>query len=90
MPATAWTPWPSWKPMSLIFMVIDIMMPLMDGYQLCEAVRRHPRFSRMQVLFLSAFASKDNIKRGYAVGANLFMTKPVDPERVLKKHRVHD
>ena len=66
------------------FMIIDIMMPLMDGYQLCEAVRRHPRFRNMQVLFLSAFSSKENIKKGYAAGANLFLTKPVDPDRVIK------
>lgn len=66
------------------FAIIDIMMPLMDGYQVCEAIRRHPRFKTMQVMFLSAFGSKENIKKSYAVGANLFMTKPVDPERVLK------
>jgi CheY-like chemotaxis protein len=66
------------------FAIIDIMMPLMDGYQVCEAIRRHPRFSQMQVMFLSAYGSKENVKRGYAAGANLFMTKPVDPERVLR------
>lgn len=66
------------------FAIIDIMMPLMDGYQVCEAIRRHPSFSTIPVLFLSAYGSKENIKRGYAVGANLFMTKPVDPTRVLK------
>ena len=38
----------------------------------------------MQVLFLSAHGTKEHIKRSYEVGANLFMTKPVDPERVLK------
>lgn len=66
------------------FAILDIMMPLMDGYQVCEAIRKHPRFKTMQVMFLSAFGSKENIKKGYAVGTNLFMTKPVDPERVLK------
>jgi DNA-binding response OmpR family regulator len=66
------------------FAIIDIMMPIMDGYQVCEAIRRHPRFKTMQVLFLSAHGSRDNIKKGYSVGANLFMTKPIDPERIIK------
>jgi DNA-binding response OmpR family regulator len=66
------------------FAILDIMMPLMDGYQLCEAIRRNHRFKTIQVLFLSAYGNTDNIKKGYAVGANLFLTKPVDPERILK------
>lgn len=66
------------------FAIIDIMMPLMDGYQVCEAIRRHPRFKAIQVLFLSAFGGTENIKKSYAVGANLFMTKPIDPERIVK------
>lgn len=66
------------------FAIIDGMMPLMDGYQLCEAVRRHDAFKAIPVLFLSAYGTKENIKRGYAAGANLYMTKPIDPLRVLK------
>lgn len=66
------------------FAIIDIMMPLMDGFQLCEAIRRHKSFKVMQVMFLSGHATKENIKKGYAAGANLFMTKPVDPERLLR------
>lgn len=66
------------------FAIIDLMMPLMDGYQVCEAIRRHPRFRDMKIMFLSAYGSRENIKKGYAVGANLFLTKPVEPERIVK------
>lgn len=66
------------------FAIIDIMMPLMDGFQLCEAIRRHKSFKVMQVMFLSGHGTRENIKKGYAAGANLFMTKPVDPERLLR------
>lgn len=66
------------------FAIIDIMMPLMDGYQVCESIRRNENCRSIPVLFLSAYGSKDNIKRGYAAGANLFMTKPIEPLRVLK------
>lgn len=64
--------------------IIDVMMPMMDGFKLCEAIRCHPKYKSMQIMFLSANGTKEAIKKGYAVGANLFMTKPVDPERVLK------
>ena len=65
--------------------IIDIMMPMMDGYQVCEAIPPQPALAQsMQVMFLSAYGTKDNIKKGYAAGANLFLTKPVDPERLLK------
>ena len=64
--------------------IIDIMMPIMDGYHVCEAIRRHKRFNNMMVLFLSAYGSKENVIRSYDVGANLFLAKPIDPDRVLK------
>ena len=66
------------------FVVLDVMMPLMDGYQTCEAIRRHPRFRGLSVLFLSALNSKEDMKKGYGAGANLFLTKPFDPSRLLR------
>ncbi len=66
------------------FAIIDAVMPMMDGFELCKAIRRHPDFQAIPVLFLSAFATRENIREGYAVGANLFMSKPIDPLRVLK------
>ena len=64
--------------------IIDYKMPMMDGHRLCEAIRRHREFNHMPVLFLSAYGSRETVKRSYAKGANLFMTKPVDPMRVLR------
>jgi CheY-like chemotaxis protein len=64
--------------------IIDVMMPIMDGYQLCEAIRRHPSYGKMPVMFLSAYGSKENAKKSYESGGNLFMIKPLAPDRVLK------
>ena len=64
--------------------IIDVMMPLMNGFSLCDAIRRHPKFGTMQIILVSSDGSREAIKKGYAVGANLFMVKPVDPERMLK------
>src|SRR5438046_8418180 len=60
------------------FVVLDVMMPLMDGFQTCEAIRRHPRYKHLSVLFLSALNSKEDMKKGYGAGANLYLTKPFD------------
>ncbi|MFH0795083.1 MAG: response regulator, partial [bacterium] len=66
------------------FIIMDIMMPVMDGFKACEAIRNNPKFKNLSVLFLSALTSKDNIKKSYASGGDLFITKPVDPLRLLK------
>ncbi|MGI8905463.1 MAG: response regulator [Candidatus Sumerlaeaceae bacterium] len=66
------------------FVVLDVMMPMMDGYQTCEAIRRHPKYKGLSVLFLSALNSREDMMRGYTAGANLYLTKPFDPSRLVR------
>lgn len=66
------------------FVILDVMMPLMNGIETCEAIRRHPRYRNMSVLFLSALNSREDIEKGYTAGANLYLTKPFDPPRLLR------
>ncbi len=66
------------------FVILDVMMPLMDGYDTCRVIRNHPRFRDISVLFLSALGSKEDIVKGYGAGANLYLTKPFEPARLLK------
>jgi CheY-like chemotaxis protein len=66
------------------FVVMDVMMPLMDGFKACQAIRKHPVYAQMPVLFLSALNTRDDMKKGYASGANLYLTKPFDPQRLLR------
>jgi len=66
------------------FVIMDMLMPLMDGFQACAAIRRKPGFQNLQVLFLSAYGSRENIAKSYEMGANLFIPKPVEPARLLK------
>ncbi|MCX7626444.1 MAG: response regulator [Candidatus Sumerlaeaceae bacterium] len=66
------------------FVVLDVMMPLMDGYDTCRVIRSHPRFKDIPVLFLSALGSKQDIVKGYGAGANLYLTKPFEPARLLR------
>jgi len=69
------------------FVVLDIMMPLMDGFQTCQAIRKHPKFHDTPVLFLTAKHEKEEIKKGYGAGANLYLTKPFEPDRLVKNVR---
>ena len=62
----------------------DVRMPKMDGFQTVEAIRRHPRFFNVPVFFLTAEKQRTYAERGFSLGANLYLTKPFDPERVLK------
>lgn len=64
--------------------VLDIMMPLMDGIETCRAIRRNYKYRDMTVLFLSALNSREHIERGYTAGANLYLTKPFDPRRLRR------
>lgn len=64
--------------------VLDIMMPLMDGIETCRAIRKNPKFRDIPVLFLSVRKEKAEIKEGYEAGANLYLTKPFDPDRLVK------
>ncbi len=66
------------------FIIMDVMMPLMNGFEACASIRKNPRFREIPVLFLSALGSKEDMKKGYSAGANLYLTKPFDPPRLLK------
>lgn len=69
-------------------LIVDLMMPLMDGWELAANVRRNEDFRDIPIIFLTALDSRDDIRRGYESGANVYMTKPFDPDRVLRNVKV--
>lgn len=70
--------------------IIDLMMPGMDGWGLAQYIRQTPRFERAPMVFLTALDSVESIRRGYATGANVYITKPFDPERVRRNVQVFE
>lgn len=66
------------------FVICDVRMPGLDGFQTVEAIRRHPAFTTTPVFFLTAETDREMAKRGFASGANLYLTKPFDAARLLK------
>jgi len=65
-------------------MIIDVMMPKITGYQIVEALKKDPKQHMVQIVMLSAKDSILDVKYGYKLGANFYLTKPFQPERVLR------
>ncbi|MFW6304077.1 MAG: response regulator, partial [Candidatus Sumerlaeota bacterium] len=64
--------------------IMDMVMPLMSGLEACETLRSRPGFDQVPVMFLSAHDSRDEIASTYEKGGNLFLSKPVDPQRLVR------
>jgi len=58
--------------------LLDVMMPEMDGYQVCEAIREMPGGRYISVLMMTGLEDIDSINRAYEVGATDFVTKPIN------------
>ena len=57
---------------------VDVMMPLMNGYDVCRAVTQNPDLSEVKVVLLTAKGQEADRERGMQVGATEYMTKPFD------------
>lgn len=65
--------------------LLDIMMPKVDGYEVCQFVKSHPLMKESRVIFLSAKSKEADITRGYEAGADLYMTKPFSTRELMSK-----
>ncbi|MEO8376931.1 MAG: response regulator [Candidatus Sumerlaeota bacterium] len=65
-------------------LILDVMMPKVNGYQLTEMLRKNKSTKDLPIIILSAKASQGEIKHGYKLGATLYLTKPFEPDRLLK------
>ena len=65
--------------------VLDIMMPDVDGYEVCRHIRKKEEMSGAKVIFLSAKTKEADVKKGYAVGANLYIPKPFSTRFLMEK-----
>ncbi|MGE5849832.1 MAG: response regulator [Candidatus Methylomirabilota bacterium] len=63
--------------------LLDIMMPGMDGFEVCEVIRRDDTLQYIPVVMLTAMGSQKLNERAFAAGAEVCMTKPFSPERLL-------
>jgi len=64
--------------------ILDIMLPRISGYQVMDFLKRNPLTAKTPVCFLSAKSSARDLKYGYGLGASFYLTKPFQPERLLR------
>lgn len=62
--------------------LLDVMMPDMNGFQVIEEIRKKPQFAKLPVILLTAYAEVDFAK-GLTMGANGFFRKPIDADALL-------
>ena len=69
--------------------LLDIMMPEMDGYELCSKIKANPKFKEIPVIFLTAKRETDDLVRAFNVGAVDYVTKPFNAMELLMRVRTH-
>ncbi|TGE20025.1 response regulator transcription factor [Hymenobacter elongatus] len=65
--------------------LLDIMMPDVDGYQVCQHVKSRADRQNTKVIFLSAKSKEADIERGYEVGADMYIPKPFSTRQLMVK-----
>ena len=73
---------------SIDMVLTDIMMPIMDGYELIKKIRSQRRFANLPILALTAKAMREDRDRCIEAGASDYITKPIDIDRLLSLMRV--
>ena len=69
--------------------VLDLMMPGINGYELCKALRENPKTRNVPVLILSAKSQMNDKLHAIDVGADDYMTKPFDPMELVKRIKLN-
>ena len=69
-------------------LLLDIMMPGVDGYEVCKKVRASEKLANIKILLVSAKAMLNEKLMGYEVGADDYITKPFEHEELLAKIKI--
>ena len=69
--------------------LLDINMPVMNGFEVCRKIRSNPDLNNVPVIFLSAETERESILKGFELGAQDYLTKPFDSRELLVRVRTH-
>ncbi|SMF29588.1 response regulator transcription factor [Pseudogulbenkiania subflava] len=67
--------------------LLDVMMPKMNGFDVCQEVRADPTLSGVRILMLTAKGRDTEVAKGLALGADVYMTKPFSTRELVEKVR---
>ncbi|MEN3202813.1 MAG: diguanylate cyclase [Atribacterota bacterium] len=70
-------------------LLLDVVLPDTDGFTLCRKLRMHPEFTHLPVIFLTAFEAQNTRIRSFEVGGNDYLVKPIHPQELLARVRIH-
>ena len=68
--------------------LLDVMMPAMDGYEAMKKIRSNPRFNNLPIIALTAKAMQGDKEKSIVAGASDYITKPVDSNKLFSLMRV--
>ncbi|MCB8746772.1 two-component system response regulator [Rhodoferax sp. U2-2l] len=69
--------------------LLDIMMPGMDGYEVCRRLKADPKARDIRVIFLTAKAEVEDERKGFQMGAVDYITKPISPPILQERVKIH-
>lgn len=69
-------------------MILDLMLPKMDGYKVCGLLKKDARYARIPILMFTARAQEEDRRLGGEMGADAYLTKPFEPQTLMAK--VHE
>jgi len=65
-----------------VLVLLDLMMPIMDGYEVINRIRHNSAYSNLRIVVLSALNTNDDVVRALNLGADEFLTKPITLEKL--------
>jgi len=69
--------------------LLDVMMPGMDGFEVCKRLKANPQTEQIPVIFVTAMLATEDEEKGFNVGAVDYITKPVNPSKVNARVKTH-
>ncbi len=67
--------------------LLDIMLPGIDGFEICQWVRENPEWDRIKIIMLTAKGRDVDVAKGFALGANAYITKPFSTKDLMAEVR---
>ncbi len=69
--------------------LLDIIMPQMDGYEVCEKLKQNPQTAKIPIIFVTAKDDSEDEEKGFSYGAVDYITKPFKPSTILARVQTH-
>jgi len=74
----------------IALILLDVQMPIMDGFEVARRIKKMPGFEEIPVIFITAICTEDpSVRQGYEVGAVDYFSKPFDPDVLRRKVKVY-